>query len=159
MEFIKPNINIDFVGKRKIAYTVSFSMILISILSLIFHGGPKYGIDFVGGTVIQVKFPAAVAISDIKSGLSEMGLENSTIQTFGKETDHDYLIRTEAPLQTDDNFSQKIKVLYSENNGRRTGYPQGGNGRSPGGQGSAGKGDVRHFLCHALYCHLYLRTV
>ena len=69
MEFIKPNINIDFVGKRKIAYTVSLSMILISIISLIFHGGPKYGIDFVGGTVIQIKFPAAVAISDIKSGL------------------------------------------------------------------------------------------
>jgi len=98
MEFIKPNINIDFVGKRKITYAVSLSMILISILSLIFHGGPKYGIDFVGGTVIQIKFPAAVVINDINAGLSEMGLENSTIQTFGSDADHDYLIRTESPL-------------------------------------------------------------
>ena len=108
MEFIKPNINIDFVGKRKIAYCISLSMILISILSIIFHGGPRYGIDFVGGTIIQIKFPAAVAINDIKAGLSEMGLENSTIQTFGNEADHDYMIRTESPLQTDDSFSQKI---------------------------------------------------
>ncbi len=117
MEFIKPNINIDFVGKRKIAYCVSLSMILISILSIIFHGGPRYGIDFVGGTVIQLKFPDAVAISDIQAGLSEMGLENSTIQTFGNEADHDYMIRTESPLQTDDSFSQKIKAAIQKTTG------------------------------------------
>jgi len=117
MEFIKPNINIDFVGKRKIAYAVSLTMILISILSLIFHGGPKYGIDFVGGTVIQIKFSAAVVINDIKAGLSEMGLENSTIQTFGNEADHDYLIRTESPLETDDSFSQKIKAAIQKTTG------------------------------------------
>jgi preprotein translocase subunit SecF len=117
MEFIKPNINIDFVGKRKIAYAVSFSMILISILSLVFHGGPKYGIDFVGGTVIQIKFPAPVTISDIKTGLAEMGMETSTIQTFGNEIDHDYLIRTESPLQTDDSFSQKIKAAVQKTTG------------------------------------------
>ncbi len=117
MEFIKPNINIDFVGKRKIAYAISLSMILISILSLIFQGGPRYGIDFVGGTIIQVKFPATVAISDIKAGLAEIGLENSTIQTFGNEANHDYLIRTESPLQTDDNFSQKIKVAVQKTTG------------------------------------------
>ena len=117
MEFIQPNINIDFVGKRKIAYCISLSMILISILSIIFHGGPRYGIDFVGGTVIQLKFPDAVAISDIKAGLSEMGLENSTIQTFGNEADHDYMIRTESPLQTDDSFSQKIKAAIQKTTG------------------------------------------
>lgn len=117
MEFIKPNINIDFVGKRKIAYCVSLSMILISILSLIFHGGPKYGIDFVGGTIIQIKFPSTVTISDIKTGLSEIGMENSTLQTFGNEADHDYLIRTDSPLQTDDNLAQKIKAAVQKTTG------------------------------------------
>jgi len=117
MEFIKPNINIDFVGKRKIAYVVSLSMIVISIISLVFHGGPKYGIDFVGGTIIQIKFPSTVAISDIKTGLSEIGMENSTIQTFGNEADHDYLIRTDSPLQTDDNLAQKIKAAVQKTTG------------------------------------------
>jgi preprotein translocase subunit SecF len=92
-------------------------MILISIISLILHGGPKYGIDFVGGTIIQIKFPVTVAISDIKTGLSEIGLENSTIQTFGDEADHDYLIRTESSLETDDNFSQKIKAAIQKTTG------------------------------------------
>lgn len=117
MEFIKPNINVDFVGKRKIAYAVSISLILISILSLIFHGGPKYGIDFVGGTVIQIKFPSAVTIANIKAGLAETGLENSTIQTFGNEADNDYMIRTETPLQTDENFSQKVKFAIQKSTG------------------------------------------
>jgi len=117
MEFIKPNINLDFVGKRKIAYAVSLSLILISIISLVFHGGPKYGIDFVGGTIIQIKFPSTVAVSDIKAGLSEIGMENATLQTFGNEADHDYLIRTDSPLQTDENLAQKIKTAVQKTTG------------------------------------------
>lgn len=117
MEFIKPNINFDFVGKRKIAYCVSLSMILISILSLILHGGPRYGIDFVGGTVIQIKFPSKVDIDNIKTGLSEIGLENSTIQTFGNVADHEFLIRTEKPLQTDENFSNQVKAAVQKSTG------------------------------------------
>jgi preprotein translocase subunit SecF len=117
MEFIKPNINIDFVGKRKIAYSVSLALILISIISLIYHGGPKYGIDFAGGTVIQIKFPASVGIADIKSGLAGVGLENTTIQTFGDPKDNEYLIRTEIPLKTDDNFSQQIKDAVQKTTG------------------------------------------
>ena len=52
MQIIKPDVNINFVGRRKIAYIVSFVMILASIVSLIAHGGPKYGIDFAGGAEV-----------------------------------------------------------------------------------------------------------
>ncbi len=117
MEFIKPNINVDFVGKRKIAYSVSLALILVSLISLIYHGGPKYGIDFAGGTVIQIKFPASVEIGDVKSGLTGVGLENTTIQTFGDPKDYEYLIRTEIPLKTDDNFSQQIKDAVQKTTG------------------------------------------
>jgi preprotein translocase subunit SecF len=117
MEFIKPSINIDFVGKRRIAYTVSISLILLSIISLIYHGGPKYGIDFAGGTVIQIKFPALVEISNIKSGLAGVGLENTTVQTFGDPKDNEYLIRTEIPLKTDENFSQQIMDAVKKTTG------------------------------------------
>ncbi|MBI5592192.1 MAG: protein translocase subunit SecF [Deltaproteobacteria bacterium] len=117
MEFIKPNINVDFVGKRKIAYSVSLGLILLSIVSLIYHGGPKYGIDFAGGTVIQIKFPAPVDIGNIKSGLGGVGLENTTIQTFGDPKDNEFLIRTEIPLKTDDNFSQQIKDAVQKTTG------------------------------------------
>ncbi len=109
MEFIKPNTNFDFVGKRKIAYGVSISLILLSIFSLVFHGGPKYGIDFAGGTIIQVKFPTSVVTENIKSGLAGMGLVNTTIQTFGDPREFEYLIRTDKPVQTTDTFSQQVK--------------------------------------------------
>ncbi|MFC1896779.1 hypothetical protein ACFL0Q_09015 [Thermodesulfobacteriota bacterium] len=56
MQFIKPDINLDFVGKRKIAFGFSFVVILLSVLSLIIHGGPRYGVDFAGGVLLQLKF-------------------------------------------------------------------------------------------------------
>ena len=40
MQFIKPGINIDFIGRRKIAFILSLAMILITIASLLFHGAP-----------------------------------------------------------------------------------------------------------------------
>jgi len=49
MQFVKPDININFIAKRYIAFVVSAVMILITIISLIIHHGPKYGIDFAGG--------------------------------------------------------------------------------------------------------------
>ena len=70
MRFIKPDVNINFIGKRKIAFCVSVALILVTIISLIVHKGPRYGIDFSGGTLIQIKFETDVIIADIKAGLS-----------------------------------------------------------------------------------------
>jgi len=54
MQFIKPDIDIDFIGKRKIAFVGSLILIATSIISLTIKGGPRYGIDFAGGTLVQV---------------------------------------------------------------------------------------------------------
>ena len=82
MQFIKPDINIDFLGKRKIAFFVSLTIIIISIGSLIVKSGPKYGVDFAGGTLIQIKFNEPAEIADIKSGLNAVGLGKSSVQSF-----------------------------------------------------------------------------
>jgi len=95
MEFIKPGINLDFVGKRKIAYSISGALILISILAL-FVKGPRYGIDFAGGSLVQVKFAAPVEIAKIKDGLRSVEIENATVQSVGERKDNEYLIRTDA---------------------------------------------------------------
>ncbi|MBU1342972.1 MAG: protein translocase subunit SecF, partial [Proteobacteria bacterium] len=60
MQLIKSDINIDFIGKHNIGYAISIILILLSIGSLIVHKGPNYGIDFVGGTLIQIKFSQEV---------------------------------------------------------------------------------------------------
>ena len=94
MELIKPDTQIDFVGKMRIAFTVSLIAIAVSIASLIVHGGPNWGIDFAGGTVVQVKFTGGVDIDKIRSTLEGIHLEGITIQQFGAKTDYEYLIRT-----------------------------------------------------------------
>jgi preprotein translocase subunit SecF len=114
MQFIKPGINIDFIGKRKIAFVLSLVMILISIGSLVINRGPRYGIDFAGGTLVQVKFEAPVTIDQIKSGLATMELAASAVQQFGQADDHEYLIRTDANNPEMEGLSEKIETTLKE---------------------------------------------
>ncbi len=109
MRFIKPDININFIGKSKITLLISLTMILISLASLLIHKGPRYGIDFAGGTLIQVKFLAPANIDDIKSGLSTIDLRRSSVQQFGDLKENEYLIRTDKSDMTTQGFSVKIK--------------------------------------------------
>jgi len=91
MELIKPGINIDFVGKIKYAVIFSIILIIIGIGSVIFHKGLNPGIDFAGGSIIQVKFSKNVSADAIRKSLQSTKLENSTIQQFGA---NEFLIRT-----------------------------------------------------------------
>ncbi len=109
MQFIKPDININFIGKRKIAFFISLAMLLVTIFSLIIHKGPRYGIDFAGGTLIQVKFLSSANIDDIKSGLDTIDLGKSSVQLFGEKNENEYLIRTDKSLMTDEGFSINMK--------------------------------------------------
>lgn len=108
MQFIKPDINIDFIGKRIIAYGISGALILISIITLVIHGGPKYGIDFAGGTVIQVKFDAAVKTDAIRKGLAGVGVRQPTVQIFGEAEDNEYLIRSDVSEEAGEGFQEKL---------------------------------------------------
>ena len=109
MRFIKPDINIDFVGRKKIAFLLSIAFIAISFLTLIIHKGPRLGIDFAGGTLVQIKFTSAVRIDDIKSGLGNIGLGKSSVQQFGQQIDNEFLIRTEASYKANEGFTAEIK--------------------------------------------------
>ena len=109
MEFIKPGINIDFIGKRKIAFVFSALMILSTIVLLIWRNGPNYGVDFSGGVLVQVKLEQKRTPSEIKNALKSVQLEDSIIQEFGEEGQFEYLIRirkTEIELT---GLSEKVK--------------------------------------------------
>jgi len=118
MQIIKPDTHINFSGKRKIAFFLSALMILISIMSLLFHGGPKYGIDFAGGTLVQVKIDGSVKIPDIKTGFKSTGIGNVTVQAFGEPKDNEYLVRTDKAGITDEGFSDKIKQAVAASTGK-----------------------------------------
>ena len=131
MQFIKPDINIDFIGKRKIAFFISIGMILISFLSLLVHKGPRYGIDFAGGTLIQVKFQTPVDIDAIKTGLTSISLGKSSVQQFGDSRDNEYLVRTDLSETTGQGFARELAKTLNASTGenveirRECGVPSG----------------------------------
>ncbi len=81
------NANYNIVSKRKVGYIFSGTLILISIISLIIHGGPKYNIDFTGGTLIQLKFDKAIQIEDVRKALSTGGYKGLEIKHFGAQNE------------------------------------------------------------------------
>ncbi len=95
MELIKPGININFVGKMKLFFYISITLTVLSILYLVVRGGPIMGIDFAGGTSVQVKFHQATAVDKIRGALTHLHLENSIIQQVGVREENEFLLRTE----------------------------------------------------------------
>jgi len=93
MEFIKPDIHINFIGLRKIGYLVSGALIAITFVLLIARGGPNYGVDFAGGVLIQVRFNQQVTTHEIRDALRAITMEDSFIQRFGEKDESEYLIR------------------------------------------------------------------
>lgn len=82
--------NIDFMGKRKIAGTISIVLIVCS-LGVLLVQGLNLGLDFTGGTLVEVEFVEPIAPADIRELLDSAGFENGIVQYFG--TDRDLLIR------------------------------------------------------------------
>lgn len=92
IRWIKQNTNINFLGFRKTSIVFSFLLCICSIFS-IFIFSLNYGIDFKGGTLIEIKSSSKIEISDIRSRLYGIGFEDAQIQTFG--SDDTILIRIE----------------------------------------------------------------
>ena len=107
MQIIRPDINIDFVGKRKLAMIFSWALILIGMVTLGVRG-PNYGIDFAGGTLVQVKFTKATNAADIKDALKGLDLGNVLVQQFGDQP-NEFLIKAQNSSDELEGLSQKIK--------------------------------------------------
>jgi preprotein translocase subunit SecF len=110
MQFIKSDININFTGKRKIGFAVSIALIIISIISLCYRQGLNFGIDFAGGSLVQIKFNNHVGIDSIKSGLNAANLNYSSIQEFGDKKDNEYLIRMNAEVAEQQDFAEILEI-------------------------------------------------
>src|ERR1700733_12763756 len=79
MEFFR-SVNVDWMGKAKYFVTCSLILLVVGWISIYRTGGLRYGIDFRGGTLVYVRFASAPPINQIRKGLQDAGLANSTIQ-------------------------------------------------------------------------------
>jgi len=82
MQLIRPDIHIDFIGKRKSAMAVSGILLLLSVGFLIFKG-LNFGIDFTGGTLVEIQFKQPPAITDVRNSLKPAGYGQAIIQEYG----------------------------------------------------------------------------
>jgi preprotein translocase subunit SecF len=85
MELIPPTINVDFVGKRR--FFVLFSLVInLASIVLMLTWGFNYGVDFVGGAVVEIRFPQPVSAQAIRQSVATVGLEDLTIQDLGGDS-------------------------------------------------------------------------
>jgi len=94
MELIKPGLSIPFTKYRHIAVALSTIVNLVVLVAL-FIKGPRLGVDFAGGTVVQVKFVQKVSVDQVRAGLDQLGTGDTVIQDFGGEGSNEFLVRLE----------------------------------------------------------------
>jgi preprotein translocase subunit SecF len=90
MEFFKKRTSIDFMGKRRTWYAISGTLMVASLLLIGFRG-LNLGIDFTGGVVMELSFPAAANIDEVRGALEKKGYGDAVVQSFG--TTRDVLVR------------------------------------------------------------------
>ena len=81
-----PEFNFDFMGRRKLAGSISIGLVLLSLASLTVNG-LNFGLDFTGGTLVEVGFPESADPEALRSQLDDAGFVNGVVQHFGSETE------------------------------------------------------------------------
>jgi preprotein translocase subunit SecF len=121
MEFIKSDVNFDFVGKMNIGFIVSAILIILSIASVISHGGVNLGIDFTGGSIVQIKFHGNVTdASGIKDALQPMQFKTVDVQQYGDQVDNEFLIRVSRVAEKEGGLSDEMKATLEKSYGAGT---------------------------------------
>lgn len=92
LAFVKSDTNINFIGKRKLAFAFSILLLVVGLLSISVGGGLKLGIDFAGGLVMQIQFERDVDDETLKKSLDKPELPAISTQRFG-DGGRDYLLR------------------------------------------------------------------
>ena len=105
------NPHFDFIGKRRIAYTVSIILIVIGLITFAKKGEKNFGIDFTGGTIQQFNFEKPVSAEEVRSSLKTIGLSNASVQRFGRNKE--VIIRTFA--DTSEEVTKELRKDFSGN--------------------------------------------
>src|SRR3989442_4219682 len=108
MELIRPGTSIDLFRYSKWALFFSVSQVLLGLASWWYHGGPNYGVDCGGGTVVQVKFTQPTSIADIRQALATANIANITVQDFG-QGGNEFLIRVPVAEASTESLSGQIQ--------------------------------------------------
>src|SRR5579883_2473360 len=82
LRFIPETTNVDFVKYRWWAFTIDGLLVLVSVVSILWHGF-NLGIDFTGGVLMEVKSPQVIDVARMRSEIISLGFNDPVVQTFG----------------------------------------------------------------------------
>ena len=77
-------VKVDWMGRRHIAYWISGLCILASIVSLVVHGGPRYGVDFTGGTLLEIQTTPPLQVDAVRKSVEDAGFHGAEIQRMDR---------------------------------------------------------------------------
>src|SRR3954447_10407169 len=92
-DLVKPGTTHDFVKVRRVAVIASLIVNALVLLGVFVWPKLNYGVDFAGGTEMQVSFKMSVETGDILERVSRQAVGEPTVQRYGNETENQYLIR------------------------------------------------------------------
>ncbi len=104
---------IDFLGYKRLAAIISGILILAGVASIVAHNGLKYGIDFRGGTNVQIQFSTPPNLDQLRYFFAQNGMKNVVLQTFGDLADHEILLGLpiNSPLGTGENLTSELRKI------------------------------------------------
>lgn len=105
------NLNLDFVGKRLYFGIASVVLVFLSLV-LVFTKGLNFGIDFSGGTLIEMKTQDPMPLEDIRAKLSNSGLQSFSIQEYGAE--NEYLVRISDKIENTSKANEITDTVGAE---------------------------------------------
>lgn len=114
LHLIPNNLNINFVGFRKVSYIISILLILAGVASLVIKGGPRYGIDFAGGATVQIKFAQPISDETLKKSLESSSLPGLVVQGLG-EDETTYLLRISTVEETSGGIGDFVEEALRAN--------------------------------------------
>lgn len=105
--------NFDFIGKRRYAYAISLLLIASGAASMIKKGGPRLGIDFTGGSLVQIALQSPLEMATIRAALAKNGFAGVDLQGVGEG--HAVIVRVPKGEQSADTVAHKIyEILHGE---------------------------------------------
>jgi preprotein translocase subunit SecF len=123
MEILRDT-NIDFMKYRKFWIVVSLILVVIGVFSVFVHGNLNVGVDFAGGTQINLQFKDRPQVDRLRSVLEGAGLQEFSIQRFGDEEENEVMVRTRLTKSEEQGSRAKVEAaLDRELNAGQTGKP------------------------------------
>src|SRR6185503_11337629 len=93
--------NLPFMKYRRYAYLFSGAWVLATIVWLVIHGGPRYSVDFTGGTLLQVRTSQSVPTDEVRKAVDQAGFHGAELQQVVGEQQNEFMIRLQTSTGQD----------------------------------------------------------